>query len=78
MYKIGAKFGYIIDHAGYGMRGDISPENSTAGGANNTPAKPLPYRNDARRNMKPHMVNWVIPRSEMDLLGPNYPQNQGY
>ena len=76
--RTGRLYTYIIDHAGYGMRGDISPENSTAGGANNTPAKPLPYRNDARRNMKPHMVNWVIPRSEMDLLGPNYPQNQGY
>lgn len=76
--RTGRLYAYIIEHAGYGMKGDISPENSTAGGANNTPAKPLPYRNDARRNMKPHMVNWVIPRSEMDLLGPNYPQNQGY
>lgn len=76
--RTGRLYDYIVDHAGYGMRGDKSPENSTAGGANNTPEKPLPYRNDARRIMKPYMVNWVIPRSEMDLLGPNYPQNEGY
>ena len=69
---------FIVDHAGYGMAGDLSVENSTAGGANNTAAKPLPYRNDARRNMKPHMVNWPIPLSEINLLGPNYPQNAGY
>ncbi len=76
--RTGKLYDYIVDHAGYGMAGDLSPENSTAGGANNTTAKPLPYRNDARRNMKPYMVNWPIPRSEINLLGPNYPQNAGY
>ncbi len=76
--RVGRLYDYILDHAGYGMAGDLSPENSTAGGADNTPAKPLPYRTDARRSMKPHMVNWVIPRSELNLLGPNYPQNTGY
>ena len=76
--RTGRLYSYIIDHAGYGMAGDLSVENSTAGGANNTPAKPLPYRNDARRNMKPHMVNWPIPLSEINLLGPSYPQNTGY
>jgi starch-binding outer membrane protein, SusD/RagB family len=76
--RTGKLIDYIKDHAGYGMRGDASAENSTAGGANNTPAKPLPYRNDARRVIKPHMVNWVIPLSEMNLLGSKYPQNDGY
>lgn len=76
--RTGRLFSYIVDHAGYGMAGDLSVENSTAGGANNTPAKPLPYRNDARRNMKPHMINWPIPLSEINLLGPSYPQNTGY
>ncbi|TRX60616.1 RagB/SusD family nutrient uptake outer membrane protein [Fulvivirga sp. M361] len=69
---------YIVDHAGYGMPGDLSPQNSTDGGAENTPEKPLPYRNDARSVMKPHMENWVIPLGEINLLGPNYPQNDGY
>lgn len=76
--RIGKLYSYVVDHAGYGMAGDLSPENSTAGGADNTPEKPLPYRNDARRNMKPFMVNWPIPLSEINLLGPNYPQNEGY
>jgi len=76
--RTGKLYSYIIDHAGYGMAGDASAENSTAGGANNTPAKPLPYKNDARRNMKPWMVNWPIPLAEINLLGPNYPQNLGY
>jgi len=76
--RTGKLIDYIKEHAGYGMRGDASPENSTAGGANNTPAKPLPYKNDARRTIKPHMVNWVIPLSEMNLLGSKYPQNDGY
>lgn len=76
--RLGRLYSYIVDHSGYGMPGDLSPENSTAGGANNTPAKPLPYRNDSRRSMKPHMVNWPIPRAEISLLGPAYPQNTGY
>ena len=76
--RTGRLYDYIVDHAGYGMAGDLSPDNSTAGGANNTPEKPLPYKSDARRNMKPYMVNWPIPLSEINLLGPNYPQNAGY
>lgn len=76
--RTGKLYNFIVDHAGYGMAGDLSAENSTAGGANNTPAKPLPYKNDARRNMKPYMVNWPIPLNEINLLGPNYPQNTGY
>ncbi|WP_445736288.1 RagB/SusD family nutrient uptake outer membrane protein [Mariniflexile sp.] len=71
-------YDFVRDHAGYGMAGDLSKENSTDGGANNTPAKPLPYRSDARFSIKPHMVNWPIPLAEMNLLGPNYPQNDGY
>ncbi len=76
--RLGLLYNYIVDHSGYGMPGDLSPENSTAGGADNTPEKPLPYRTDARRAMQPHMVNWPIPRAEMNLLGANYPQNAGY
>ncbi|MCB0450532.1 RagB/SusD family nutrient uptake outer membrane protein [Mariniflexile maritimum] len=76
--RTGNLYNFVRDHAGYGMAGDLSPENSTAGGANNTPAKPLPYRSDARFSIKPHMVNWPIPLAEMNLLGPNYPQNEGY
>lgn len=76
--RTGKLYEYVVDHAGYGMAGDLSVENSTAGGANNTPEKPLPYRNDARRNMKPYMINWPIPLSEINLLGPSYPQNTGY
>ena len=76
--RTGKLYDYVVNHAGYGMAGDLSVENSNAGGANNTVEKPLPYRNDARRNMKPYMVNWPIPLSEINLLGPNYPQNTGY
>lgn len=76
--RIGKLYDYVSDHAGYGMAGDKSIDNSTAGGANNTPAKPLPFRSNARAAMKPYMVNWVIPLSEISLLGPNYPQNTGY
>ena len=76
--RTGKLYSYVVNHAGYGMAGDLSAENSTVGGANNTAAKPLPYKNDARRNMKPYMVNWPIPLSEINLLGPNYPQNTGY
>ncbi|MBL0024012.1 MAG: RagB/SusD family nutrient uptake outer membrane protein [Saprospiraceae bacterium] len=76
--RTGKLYDYVIDHAGYGLAGDKSAENSTAGGANNTVQKPLPYKNDARRVMKPYMVNWAIPLSEMNLLGAGYPQNDGY
>ncbi len=76
--RTGKLYEYVTDHAGYGMAGDLSPDNSTAGGANNTPEKPLPYKTDARRNMKPYMINWPIPLAEINLLGPNYPQNGGY
>lgn len=76
--RTGKLYDHIITYAGYGMPGDKSIENSTAGGANNTIERPLPYRNDARATMEPHMVNWVIPLSEINLLGPNYPQNEGY
>jgi hypothetical protein len=74
--RTGRLYNYIVDHAGYGKAGDLSVEN--AAGHANTPADPFPYRSDARRAMKPNMVNWVIPRSELNLLGPNYPQNDGY
>jgi starch-binding outer membrane protein, SusD/RagB family len=76
--RTGKLYEQVVNYAGYGMKGDKSPENSTAGGANNTKAKPLPYRNDARATMQPYMINWVIPLSEINLLGPNYPQNEGY
>jgi starch-binding outer membrane protein, SusD/RagB family len=76
--RTGKLYDHIITYAGYGLSGDKSPENSTAGGANNTKEKPLPYRNDARAVMQPHMVNWVIPLSVINLLGPDYPQNEGY
>jgi len=28
--------------------------------------------------MQPHMVNWPIPQTQLDLMGPTFPQNQGY
>lgn len=74
--RTGKLYDYVVDHAGYGKAGDLTVEN--APGHANTPADPFPYKNDARRSMKPHMVNWVIPRAELNLLGPNYPQNEGY
>lgn len=76
--RTGKLFEHITTYAGYGLPGDKSVENSTAGGGNNTKERPLPYRNSARAAMRPHMVNWVIPLSEINLLGPNYPQNDGY
>ncbi|MBU1371111.1 MAG: RagB/SusD family nutrient uptake outer membrane protein [Bacteroidetes bacterium] len=76
--RTGKLYDFVVNHAGYGLAGDLSPDNSTAGGANNTTAKPLPYKADARRIMKPYMVNWAIPLNEISLLGPNYPQNDGY
>ena len=36
------------------------------------------YANDARANIRPHYVNLPIPQDELNLLGPNYPQNDGY
>jgi hypothetical protein len=74
--RTGKLYNYVVDHAGYGKSGDLTVENAV--GHANTPADPFPYRSDARRVMKPYMVNWVIPRSELNLLGPNYPQNDGY
>ena len=74
--RTGKLYAYIVDHAGYGKAGDLSLQN--AGPKANTPADPFTFANDARRNMKPWMVNWVIPQSQMDLFGPNYPQNEGY
>ena len=74
--RLGRLYDYVVDHAGYGKSGDLSLENSA--GHANTPEDPFPYRNDARRTMQPYMVNWPIPKSEMNLLGPNYPQNAGY
>lgn len=74
--RLGRLNDYIVDHAGYGKAGDLTLENSA--GHANTAADPFPYRTDARRAMKPWMVNWCIPKSEITLLGPNYPQNTGY
>ncbi len=36
------------------------------------------FANLGRANIRPHMVNLPIPQAELDLLGPNYPQNEGY
>jgi len=74
--RLGRLYIYIVDHSGYGKAGDLSLENSA--GHANTPADPFPFRNDSRRAMKPHMINWPIPRAEISLLGPAYPQNTGY
>ncbi|CAH8293786.1 putative outer membrane starch-binding protein [Mariniflexile fucanivorans] len=32
----------------------------------------------ARDRVEPHLENWPIPIAELNLLGPNYPQNDGY
>ncbi|PKP44532.1 MAG: RagB/SusD family nutrient uptake outer membrane protein [Bacteroidetes bacterium HGW-Bacteroidetes-13] len=74
--RTGKLFDYVVNHAGYGKAGDLSLENQ--GTHANTAADPFTFRNDARIAMKPHMVNWPIPLNEMLLLGPNYPQNDGY
>ena len=34
--------------------------------------------NFARERTEDKHVNWVIPETELDLLAPNYPQNEGY
>ncbi len=36
------------------------------------------YKNDARANIRAYHVNMPIPTSVLELLGPNYPQNEGY
>lgn len=74
--RTGKLYDYIVDHAGYGKRGDLSAENSA--GHANTPEDPFPFRSDARTRMRPHMINWAIPLAEMNLLGESYPQNDGY
>ncbi len=33
---------------------------------------------DPRTRIEEHMKNWPIPESQIELLGPNYPQNDGY
>jgi hypothetical protein len=35
-------------------------------------------KNNQPYPMEPHMVNWPIPQSQLDLMGPSFPQNQGY
>ncbi|MEW4923690.1 RagB/SusD family nutrient uptake outer membrane protein [Algibacter sp. 2305UL17-15] len=34
--------------------------------------------NQARSRVEPHLENWPIPIAELLLLGPDYPQNDGY
>ncbi len=36
------------------------------------------FQAQARDRFKKYMVNWPIPVAEMNLLGPDYPQNTGY
>lgn len=36
------------------------------------------FQHLARTRIQPHHVNLPIPQSEIDLLGPDYPQNEGY
>lgn len=76
--RTGKLYDFVKEHAGYGRRGDESSDANQASGHANTPADPYPYRNDARRIIKPYMVNWVIPKAQLNLLGTNYPQNDGY
>lgn len=33
---------------------------------------------DPRENWRSHFINWPISQNDLDLLGPNYPQNDGY
>lgn len=33
---------------------------------------------DPRENWRPHFINWPIAQRDLDLLGPGYPQNNGY
>jgi len=39
-------------------------------GSNTGNNRPLP--------MAPHMVNWPIPQAQRDIMGPSFPQNDGY
>ncbi len=36
------------------------------------------FSNEARANIREHHVNMPIPHAELQLLGPDYPQNDGY
>lgn len=36
------------------------------------------YKDDARTNFQDHYINFPIPQSQLDFLGPNYPQNNGF
>ncbi len=36
------------------------------------------YKDAARENMQPHYINFPIPSDQLDLMGPDYPQNDGY
>ena len=36
------------------------------------------FKNEARGNVREYMNNFPIPQSELDLLGDDYPQNDGY
>jgi hypothetical protein len=36
------------------------------------------FQAQARTRFTHNMVNWPIPKAEMNLLGPDYPQNKGY
>ncbi|ADY51626.1 RagB/SusD domain protein [Pseudopedobacter saltans DSM 12145] len=76
--RTGKLYSFVKEHAGYGRPGDESSDTNQSTGHANTPADPYPYRNDARRIIKPYMVNWVIPKAQLNLLGPNYPQNDDY
>jgi hypothetical protein len=33
---------------------------------------------DPRLNWQDHYINFPIAQRDLDLLGPNYPQNEGY
>jgi hypothetical protein len=36
------------------------------------------YKTEPRANFLPHFENFPIPQSQLNLLGPNFPQNDGY
>ncbi|HET7118541.1 MAG TPA: RagB/SusD family nutrient uptake outer membrane protein [Hanamia sp.] len=64
--RMGVMISQMQQYAGYGAPG-IDP-----------PAFPVPRQVQARTRIQPYMVNWPIPVAEIRLLGPNYPQNEGY
>lgn len=64
--RMGVMTEQMQNHAGYGAPG-IDP-----------PAFPVPFQVQARTRFQPFMVNWPIPVAEIQLLGPGYPQNDGY